>query len=482
MKKNPMNYTLLCDFYELTMGNGYFQTGMAGQICYFDVFFRAVPDGGGFAIAAGLEQVIDYVEHLRFDEEDLEYLRNKGVFCPEFLKYLETFQFTGDIWAVPEGTPIFPGEPILTVRAPAIQAQFIETFLLLTLNHQSLIATKSNRIVRAAEGRPVSEFGSRRAQGSDGAILGARASYIAGCAGTACTLADEMYGSPAGGTMAHSWIQMFPDEYTAFKTYCELYPHAATLLVDTYNVLKSGVPNAIRAFREVLLPQGITQCAIRLDSGDLTYLSRKARKMLDAAGLTECKILASNSLDEYIIRDLLLQGAKIDSFGVGERLITSKSEPVFGGVYKLSAVEAPDGTIVPKIKISENPAKITNPHFKKVYRIFENETGKAVADLICVHDEVVDETKPLELFDPVATWKRKTITDFSAKELLVPIFQGGALVYSSPSIAEMRAYCAAQIDLQWDEVKRFENPHNYYVDLSQKLWDIKQTLLKQEGR
>ena len=477
MKKNPMNYTLLCDFYELTMANGYFQTGMSSQICYFDVFFRTVPDGGGFAIAAGLEQVIEYIENLRFDEEDIAFLRSKNTFREDFLSYLRDFRFTGDIWAVPEGTPIFPGEPFMTVRAPAIEAQFIETYLLLTLNHQSLIATKANRIVRAAGGRPVSEFGSRRAQGSDGAVLGARAAYIAGCAGTACTLADQMYGSPAGGTMAHSWIQMFPDEYTAFKTYCQLYPHSATLLVDTYNVLKSGVPNAIRAFKEVLLPQGITKCAIRLDSGDLTYLSRKARKMLDAAGLTECSIVASNSLDEYIIRDLLLQGAKIDSFGVGERLITSKSEPVFGGVYKLAAVEDQAGNIIPKIKISENPSKITNPHFKKVYRIFENETGKAMADLICVHDEVIDPAQPLELFDPEATWKRKTVTDFTAVELLVPIFQEGRLVYQSPSITEMRAYCAAQIDLQWDEVKRFENPHNYYVDLSQKLWDIKQSLL-----
>ena len=481
MKKNPMNYTLLCDFYELTMANGYFQTGMAEQICYFDVFFRTVPDGGGFAIAAGLEQVIEYIENLRFDEEDIDFLRSKGTFSEEFLTYLRGFRFTGDIWAVPEGTPIFPGEPFMTVRAPAIEAQFIETYLLLTLNHQSLIATKSNRIVRAAGGRPVSEFGSRRAQGSDGAVLGARAAYIAGCVGTACTLADQMYGSPAGGTMAHSWVQMFPDEYTAFKTYCQLYPHSATLLVDTYNVLKSGVPNAIRAFQEVLLPQGITKCAIRLDSGDLTYLSRKARKMLDAAGLTECSIVASNSLDEYIIRDLLLQGAQIDSFGVGERLITSKSEPVFGGVYKLSAVEDKEGNIIPKIKVSENPSKITNPHFKKVYRIFENETGKAMADLICVHDEVIDPSQPLELFDPEATWKRKTVTDFTAVELLVPIFRGGKLVYQSPSITEMRAYCAAQIDLQWDEVKRFENPHNYYVDLSQKLWDIKHNLLKEAG-
>lgn len=479
--KPHLNYTMLCDFYQLTMGNGYFQTGVKDQICYFDVFFRTVPDGGGFAIAAGLEQVIDYIEDLHFDQTDIDYLRSKGGFCEEFLDYLSHFRFTGDIWAVPEGTPIFPREPILTVRAPAIQAQFIETFLLLTLNHQSLIATKTNRIVRAAEGRPVSEFGSRRAQGPDAALLGARAAYIAGCAGTACTLADELYGSPAGGTMAHSWVQMFPDEFTAFKTYCELYPHSATLLVDTYNVLKSGVPNAIKAFQEVLLPQGIKDCAIRLDSGDLAYLSRKARKMLDEAGLTQCKIVASNSLDEYIIRDLLLQGAKLDSFGVGERLITSRSEPVFGGVYKLVAVEDALGTVIPKIKISENPTKITTPHFKKVYRLYDRDDGKAFADLVAVHDEMLDDTKPLELFDPDAFWKRKVFENFKAEELLKPIFAGGKLVYQKPSIEEIRSYCAKQIDLQWDEVKRFENPHNYYVDLSPRLWNIKQALLREQG-
>ncbi len=479
--KQRLNYTMLCDFYELTMGNGYFQTGMGDQICYFDVFFRSVPDGGGFAIAAGLEQVIDYIENLTFDDEDIRYLRSKGCFSEEFLNYLRSFRFTGDIWAVPEGTPIFPHEPILTVRATAIQAQFIETFLLLTLNHQSLIATKTNRIVRSAEGRPVSEFGSRRAQGPDAALLGARASYIAGCSGTACTLADELYGSPAGGTMAHSWVQMFPDELTAFKTYCKLYPHNATLLVDTYNVLGSGVPNAIKAFQEVLLPQGITTCGIRLDSGDLAYLSRKARRMLDDAGLTDCKIFASNALDEYIIRDLLLQGAKIDAFGVGERLITSRSEPVFGGVYKLAAVEDSQGNIIPKIKISENPAKITTPHFKKVYRLFDHADGKAFADVVCLHDEVIDDQKPLELFDPDATWKRKVFTDFTAVELLKPIFRGGKLVYERPSIEAIRAYCAQQIALQWEEVKRFENPHNYYVDLSPKLWEIKQRLLKEQG-
>ena len=471
--KHDVNYTMLTDFYELTMGNGYFQTGLKDRVCYFDVFFRNVPDGGGFAIAAGLEQVIQYIQNLRFDEEDIEYLRGKGCFAPEFLDYLRDFRFTGDIWAVPEGTPIFPREPILTVRAPAIEAQFIETYLLLALNHQSLIATKSNRIVRAAGGRPVSEFGSRRAQGSDGALLGARASYIAGAGGTACAMADEMFSTPATGTMAHSWVQMFPDEYTAFKTYCQVYPTAATLLVDTYNVLHSGVPNAIRVFREL----GITSGGIRIDSGDLTYLSKKARAMLDNAGLPGIKIVASNSLDEYIIRDLITQGARIDLFGVGERLITSKSEPVFGGVYKLAAIEEEDGTVTPKIKISENAGKVTIPHFKKVYRLFENATGKAIADYICVHDEQPDFTQPLELFDPEATWKRKTVADYTVRSLLVPIFKDGKLVYKVPTIQESRAHCQREVDSLWDEVKRFEFPHNYYVDLSQKLWDVRAELL-----
>ncbi len=474
--KEHLNHTMLCDFYQLTMANGYFQSGKKDQICYFDVFFRSVPDGGGFAIAAGLEQVIEYIQDLRFDEKDIAYLRSRNCFSEEFLSYLKGFRFTGDIWAVPEGTPVFPREPILTVRAPAIQAQFVETFLLLTLNHQSLIATKASRIVRAAQGRPVSEFGSRRAQGPDAALLGARAAYIGGCAGTACTQADQLYGTPAGGTMAHSWVQMFPDELTAFRTYCKLYPASATLLVDTYNVLHSGVPNAIKAFKEF----GITDCAIRLDSGDLAYLSRKARKMLDEAGLTNCKIVASNALDEYIIRDLLLQGAQLDSFGVGERLITSKSAPVFGGVYKLAAVEDEKGAIIPKIKISENSAKITIPHFKKVYRLYSKEDGKAFADLITLHDETVDETKPLELFDPEATWKRNTFENFTAEALLKPIFQNGKLVYDLPSLEDIRTRCAHQLDLQWEEVKRFENPHNYYVDLSQKLWDLQHALLESQ--
>lgn len=474
---DKLNMTMLCDFYELTMGNGYFHCGKDKQICYFDVFYRNIPDGGGFAIAAGLEQVVEYIRDLHFSEADIEYLRGRGCFGEDFLTYLRTFRFTGDIYAVPEGTPIFPKEPILTVRAPAIEAQLVETYILLVLNHQSLIATKANRVVRAAQGRTVLEFGSRRAQGAQGAILGARAAYIGGCAGTACTISDQLYGVPAGGTMAHSWVQMFDSELEAFKTYCRLYPSNATLLVDTYNTLKSGVPNAIRAFNEVLKPLGITKCGIRLDSGDMTYLTKRARKMLDEAGWTDCKISVSNSLDEYIIQDILAQGAQIDLFGVGERLITARSEPVFGGVYKLVAVEHPDGTVEPKIKISENTGKITNPHFKKLYRFYGNDTGKAIADYLCVYDETVDDSKDLTIFDPEATWKRKTVYNFTARELQVPIFLGGRQVYTLPTLEEIRRYCAEQVDALWDEVKRFDNPHGYYVDLSQKLWDIKYALL-----
>ena len=478
--EQKLNLTMLCDFYELTMGNGYFQAGYQDRITYFDVFFRDVPDKGGFAVCAGLDQLIDYIENLHFDEEDIAYLRSKGLFSEGFLDYLRRFRFTGDIWAIPEGTPIFPREPVVTVRAPAIQAQLIETFTLLTINHQSLIATKANRIVRAAEGRTVLEFGSRRAQGNDGAITGARAAFIGGCKGTACTISDQLYGVPAGGTMAHSWVQMFDSQYEAFKTYCEIYPTSATLLVDTYNVLKSGVPDAIRAFNEVLRPRGITKCGIRLDSGDIAYLTREARKMLDEAGWESCQISASNSLDEYIIRDLLRQGAQVDLFGVGERMITASSQPVFGGVYKLAAVEDAQGNIIPKIKVSENVDKITNPHFKKAYRIFDRKTGKAEADYIAVWDEQVDASAPLELFDPQATWKRKTYTDFTIRELQVPVFRKGQLVYRRPDLKEIQAYCREQVDTLWDEVKRFENPHNYYVDLSQKLWDIKQNLLRSQ--
>jgi len=475
------NNTLLCDFYELTMANGYYELGKGDEIAYFDVFYRTVPDGGGFAIAAGLEQVIEYIKTLKFTDEDIEFLRSKNMFSDGFLDYLKTFRFTGDIYAVPEGTPIFPNEPMMVVRAPSIEAQFIETFILLCLNHQSLIATKANRVVRAAGGRPVAEFGSRRAQGADGAILGARASYIGGCSATACTISDRDYAIPATGTMAHSWVQMFDTEYDAFVSYCKMYPENATLLVDTYDVLKSGVPNAIKAFNEVLKPKGITKCGIRLDSGDITYLSKKARKMLDEAGWVDCKIVVSNSLDENIIRDIISQGARIDSFGVGERLITAKSNPVFGGVYKLVAKEE-DGTVIPKIKISENPEKITNPHFKKVYRIYDNETGKASADLLTVYDEEIDASSPLEIFDPVQTWKKKEFSNYTLRELLVPIFKEGECVYKSPSIAEIRNYCLNEVENLWDEVKRFENPHRYYVDLSYKLWSIKQSLLQAGGK
>ena len=473
-----LNMTMLCDFYELTMGNGYFRNGYKDRITYFDVFFRKVPDQGGFAIAAGLEQLIDYIENLHFSEEDIAYLRGRNLFCEEFLDYLRNFRFTGDIYAIPEGTPVFPREPLVVVRAPSIEAQLIETFTLLTINHQSLIATKANRICRAANGRTVLEFGSRRAQGADAAIIGARAAYIGGCAGTACTISDQLYGVPAGGTMAHAWVQMFDTEYEAFKTYCETYPTNATLLVDTYNTLKSGVPNAIRAFNEVLRPMGISKCGIRLDSGDMAYLSQKARKMLDEAGWPECQISVSNSLDEHLIQNLLLQGAEIDMFGVGERMITAKSEPVFGGVYKLTAVENEKGEIIPKIKCSENVEKITIPHFKKVYRLYNRDNGKAIADYMTVHDEVVDENEPLMLFDPYATWKTKNVCNFEARELLVPVFLNGKKVYQSPALKDIQTYCKQQVNTLWDEIKRFDNPQTYYVDLSQKLWDIQQELLR----
>ena len=473
-----LNMTMLCDFYELTMGNGYFRNGYKDRITYFDVFFRRVPDEGGYVIAAGLEQLIDYIENLHFSEEDIAYLRGRNLFCEEFLDYLRDFRFTGDIYAIPEGTPVFPREPMVVVRAPSIEAQLIETFTLLTINHQSLIATKANRICRAAMGRTVLEFGSRRAQGADAAIVGARAAYIGGCAGTACTISDQLYGVPAGGTMAHAWVQMFDSEYEAFKTYCETYPTNATLLVDTYNTLKSGVPNAIRAFNEVLRPMGITKCGIRLDSGDMAYLSQEARKMLDEAGWPECQISVSNSLDERLIQNLFLQGAQIDMFGVGERLITAKSEPVFGGVYKLTAVENEKGEIIPKIKCSENVEKITIPHFKKVYRLYNRDNGKAIADYMTVYDETVNENEPLMLFDPYATWKTKNVCNFEARELLVPVFLKGKRVYQSPSLKEIQSYCKQQVDTLWDEIKRFDNPQTYYVDLSQKLWDIQQELLR----
>ncbi len=476
--KNLMgrNLTMLMDFYELTMSRGYFAEGMQDKIAYFDMFFRKVPDRGGYAIMAGVEQVIEYLSNLHFDDDDIAFLRSKNMFDEGFLNYLKNFKFSCDVWAVPEGTPIFPGEPMLVVRGPAIESQLIETMILLTLNHQSLIATKASRIVRAAQGRPVMEFGSRRAQGYDGAVYGARAAYIAGCSGTACTVSEQEFGVPALGTMAHSWIQMFPDELSAFRAYARTWPDNCALLVDTYNVLKSGVPNAIRVFNEELLPRGKRPAGIRIDSGDITYLSKKARVMLDEAGFPDCKIIASNSLDETIIRDIIMQGAQIDSFGVGERLITARSESVFGGVYKLAAVEE-NGEIIPKIKVSENVEKITTPGFKQVWRLFDNESGKAMADVMTLHEETISSDEPYELFDPEVTWKRKVLTNFTAKPLLVPIFKQGKCVYESPDIRAIKDYCAEQMETLWSEVLRFENPHRYYVDMSRKLWNIRANLL-----
>lgn len=470
---------MLVDFYEMTMGNGYLVHGQGEKTVYFDMFFRRVPDEGGYAIFAGLEQVIDYIRNLRFTDDDIEYFRNKNIFSDVFLEYLRNFKFSCDVYSVPEGTPVFPGEPLITVKGPAVQAQLIETMLLLSVNHQSLIATKASRIVRAADGRPVMEFGSRRAQGSDGAILGARASYIGGCCGTACTIADRDFRVPALGTMAHSWVQLFPSELDAFRAYADVYPDNCVFLVDTYNVLKSGVPNAIKVFEE-LDKKGYRPGGIRIDSGDIAYLSKKARKMLDNAGFADCKIVVSNSMDEYIIRDLLIQGAEIDSFGVGERLVTSKSEPVFGGVYKLTAIEE-NGQIIPKIKLSENASKITNPGYKKPVRLFCNETGKALADVILLNDEEIDETKPYVIFDPEFTYKKKKLEGFTVKNLQVPVFINGECVYTSPSIEEIRNYSKEQLSLIWDEVKRFENPHKYYVDLSEKLWNMKQKLLNESS-
>lgn len=475
--KNRRNLSMLMDFYELTMSNGYFLDGMGDRIVYFDMFFRKIPEDGGYAVMAGLEQVIEYIEGLKFDKDDIEYLRGLNKFDERFLNYLENFKFTGSVYAIPEGTLIFPGEPIITIKAPVNEAQLLETMILLTINHQSLIATKTSRIVRAAEGRPVMEFGSRRAQGGDGAIYGARASYIGGAAATAATIAGEAFGIPVSGTMAHSWIQFYEDEYTAFKKYAELYPDSTVLLVDTYSVLKSGVPNAIRVAKEVLEPMGKRLKGIRLDSGDMAYLTREARKMLDEAGLEDCQIVASNSLDEHTITSLLLQGAKIDSFGVGERLITSKAEPVFGGVYKLAAVENEEGQIIPRIKISENPEKITNPGFKKVYRFFDKDTHKALGDVITMADEVINDKEPYTIFDPVYTWKKKTLTNYYVQELQEEIFRNGELVYTKPSLEEIRNYAEVQLDNLWDEIKRFKNPHTYYIDLSQKLWDVKNELI-----
>lgn len=468
--------SLFMDFYEMTMSNGYFENKQGNKDVVFEMFFRKIPDNGGFAIMAGLEQLIEYLNQLAFSNSDLEYLKSKRIFSSEFLKYLETFKFTCDVYSIKEGTPIFPGEPIITVRGPLIEAQLIETMLLMTINHQSLIATKANRMVRAAKGIPVMEFGSRRAQGLEGAVLGARAAYIGGCVGSSCALADKLYKIPATGTMAHSWVQLFDSEYEAFRVYVETYKEKPILLVDTYDVLNSGVPNAIKIFKEMEESFGLRPGGIRIDSGDIAYLSIKSREMLDAAGFKDCKIIASNSLDECIIKDILTQGAKIDAFGVGERLITSKSDPVFGGVYKLMAVEE-NGVLRPKIKISENVGKITTPCYKKLFRFYDLKTGKAQGDLLALFEETIDESKPYELFDPEYEWKRKVLENYRVEELLMPIFIKGSQVYKSPTVQEIQKYCKEQVDTLWPEVLRIKNPQKYFVDFSLKLWKIKQGLL-----
>lgn len=467
---------LLTEGYELTMADGFMGAGMKDTVAYFDLFFRRVPDNGGFAIAAGLSKVIDYLEHLHFREEDIKYLKSKGI-SDELASYLKDFKFTCDVWAIPEGTPIFPNEPIIKVRGPIIEAQLIETMLLLSINQQSLIATKANRLVRAAHGTAVAEFGTRRAQGVDEAVYGARAAYIGGCVATSGVIPEKEFGIPSVNTMIHSWVQLFDSEYDAFCEYARRHPDDCTLVVDTYDTIRSGIPNAIKAFDDVLAPLGKRPKSVRIDSGDITYLSKRVRKMLDVAGYPDCDIMASNSLDEHLISDMVSQGAKVDCFIVGERLITSASSPLFGGVYKLSAIEK-DGKTVPKINLSENVRKITIPSSKQVYRLIDKDSGKAIADVLTLDDEIIDETKPYVLFDPDFTWKRKEIENFVTRKLLVPIFEGGKKVYEEPSLKEIREYCLRQTDTLWDEVKRFENPHKYYVDLSKSLWAERNGLIE----
>ena len=474
----PRNLTLLTDLYELTMMQGYFREKDANETVIFDAFYRTNPDGNAFSICAGLEQVIDYVKNLHFDDADIEYLRGLGIFDEDFLEYLHNFKFSGDIYAIPEGTVVFPREPLVKVIAPIMEAQLVETAILNIINHQSLIATKTSRIVFAARGDGIMEFGLRRAQGADAGTYGARAAMIAGCIGTSNVLAGKLFDVPVKGTHAHSWIMSFPDELTAFRAYAKLYPSACILLADTYDTLGSGVPNAIRVFQE-MRDAGIplTFYGIRLDSGDLAYISKKARKMLDEAGYPDCTICASNSLDEYIVRDLILQGARVDSFGIGENMITAKSDPVFGGVYKLAAVREDDGSYTPKMKLSESAEKMTIPCLKKVWRIYDQD-GKAMADLITMADEVVETQHGITLFDPIETWKECTYVNCTARCLSTPIYENGKRVYSSPSLDDIKKFCKAQVNTLWDEVKRFENPHRYYVDLSQKLWDTRSALLK----
>lgn len=475
------NLTMLMDYYELTMSNGYFVKGFRDKVVVFDMFYRRNPENGGFVVAAGLEQLIDYIENMHFTEDDIEYLREKGEFSEEFLQYLSEFKFTGTIEAVPEGTICYPNTPLVTVTAPVIEAQLIETMLLLTINFQSLIATKASRICRAAgdAGSVVMEFGARRAHGADAAILGARAAYIGGAAATATAIADERFGVPAIGTMAHSWIQFFDTEYEAFKAYAEVYPDNCTLLIDTYDILKSGAVNAIKVAKEVLAPLGKRLKGVRIDSGDLAYFSKKLRRMLDAEGMEDCRIVVSNSVDEYLIRSLQKQGAKIDSYGVGERMITSKSDPVFGGVYKLAAVMNDEGSFVPKIKISENVEKITNPGKKKLWRVYSRETGYGLADLLTMYDEEVDDTKPFPYVDPVKPWKKMQFENVDIRELQKVIFQDGKLVYDKPALDDIRQYVQEQLKEQvWEEEQRYENPHIHYVDLSKKLYDVKEKMLE----
>lgn len=477
-KFNEYNVSILSDFYEFTMSEGYFNENIENKITYFDIFYRSNPDGASYSIFSGLEHLVDILKNLKFSKEDLEYFKSLNTFDDKFLNFLKNFKFTCDVWAVPEGSVIFPKEPIMTIKGPASEVQLLETIALLIINHESLIATKSNRIVRAAKGRPVMEFGARRAHGIDAAVYGAKASYIAGLCGTSNVLTAKLFNIPALGTMAHSWVQMFDTELEAFKAFAKSYPNNCVLLVDTYDTLQSGIPNAIKTFDEVLKPMKIRPKGIRLDSGDLAYLSKQARKMLDKAGYEDCKIVVSNSLDEYTIRDLFNQGAKIDSFGIGERLITSKSDPIFGAVYKLCAIEENE-KIIPKIKVSENVEKITTPGFKQLYRIYDKETKKAQADLITLFDEKIDESKSLEIFHPIYTWKRTSYENYTLRPMLKKIFEGGKLVYDLPDIEEIRKYCKQEVESLWDEYKRFDNPHIYKVDLSEKLWTLKRNMLNE---
>ena len=480
---NMRNLTMLMDYYELTMSNGYFVKGFKDKIVVFDMFYRRNPDNGGFVVAAGLEQLIEYIQNINFTEDDIEYLRGKREFSEDFLRYLRDFRFTGTIEAVPEGTICYPNTPIVTVTAPVIEAQLIETMLLLTINFQSLIATKASRICRSAgdAGSVVMEFGARRAHGADAAVLGARAAYIGGAGATATVLADEQYGIPAVGTMAHSWIQFFDTEFEAFKAYAEVYPDNCTLLIDTYDIIKSGAVNAIRVAKEILEPMGKRLKGVRIDSGDLAYFSKKLRRMFDAEGMQDCKIVVSNSIDEFLIKSLQKQGASIDSYGVGERMITSKSDPVFGGVYKLAAVCGSNGEFIPKIKISENIEKITNPGRKKLWRVYSRETGYGLADLLTMYDEEVDISKPFPYVDPVKPWKKMQFENVDIRELQVTIFRDGKLVYDRPALDEIRKYVEYQLDNQvWEEEQRYENPHIHYVDLSKKLYKIKEGMLERE--